>query len=598
MNLVTLLALFALTLTDPSGDAIGDGELTPPTSPVYANVAMFDLQGVTLDVNDAGEATLQVTMGALGASVPGGGREDAAASEADEDVAAAQADTVDEALRLEEAGQFDVSGMLAVIDVYLDSGEGGADQTLSGPNMLLPSGSGWQHAVRISAEGAWGVTYAGAVPEQADPGPEEAEAQDGAVPTTDPTEAAEDGAVTTEGAGEVALESEVPADLTEAVGEVPQVLSYVPLNIVRSGNVLSMALPWTFDPEGQVDVFAMTGVHDPFSPDGWRPISASPSPWAFSGGQQVTPVIDLLAQDQETQAAALRRGVLPAPERAEGGGLPFSPWLWVMAGGVALALVGLVLRGRVPAPVTQPEVAEGAEGATEVGSEADTGAARDPVAAADEAPADQGPVEAGESGGTGDTGDTGHTGEPGDTGDDLDVASTLLAFDTDEGQVAPDPRAEAPEDVPDESPEELPDAAPEEVPGETPEEDAAEPSIEPPTEPAASADEVGEAGEVDDGALVVDDSDPEPSSGSEAAAAPSGASPSEGVRTPRSAFSTAVDHSFLVGEGSEDDGLFGDVAEDGESFWHPASRSKKAGARAPAASAPPASEDEKEPPAE
>lgn len=572
MNLVTLLALFALTLTDPSGDAIGDGELTPPTSPVYANVAMFDLQGVTLDVNDAGEATLQVTMGALGASVPGGGREDAAASEADEDVAAAQADTVDEALRLEEAGQFDVSGMLAVIDVYLDSGEGGADQTLSGPNMLLPSGSGWQHAVRISAEGAWGVTYAGAVPEQADPGPEEAEAQDGAAPTTDPTEAAEDGAVTTEGAGEVALESEVPADLTEAVGEVPQVLSYVPLNIVRSGNVLSMALPWTFDPEGQVDVFAMTGVHDPFSPDGWRPISASPSPWAFSGGQQVTPVIDLLAQDQETQAAALRRGVLPAPERAEGGGLPFSPWLWVMAGGVALALVGLVLRGRVPAPVTQPEVAEGA--------------------------ADRGPVDAGGSGGSGDTGDTDECGDNSDTGDDLDVASTLLAFDTDEGQVVPDPRAEAPEDVPDESPEELPDAAPEEVPGETPEEDAAEPSIEPPTEPAASADEVGEAGEVDDGALVVDDSDPEPSSGSEAAAAPSGASPSEGVRTPRSAFSTAVDHSFLVGEGSEDDGLFGDVAEDGESFWHPASRSKKAGARAPAASAPPASEDEKEPPAE
>src|SRR5690554_1295896 len=115
---------------------------------------MFDLQGVALEVDEAGQATLKVTMGALGASVPGGNREEESAGEGEDGAAAEGAaeadaegngeaapagDVVDEAMRLEEAGQFDVSGMLAVIDVYLDTGEGGADETLSGPNMLLPT---------------------------------------------------------------------------------------------------------------------------------------------------------------------------------------------------------------------------------------------------------------------------------------------------------------------------------------------------------------------------------------------------------------------------------------------------------------------------
>src|SRR5690606_23844360 len=69
------------------------------------------------------------------------------------------------------------------------------------------------------------------------------------------------------------------------------------------------------------------------------------------GGNQVAPVIDLVAPDQEAQTAALRRGVLPVPEPPSGPSLPLSPWLWVMGAGVALALIGLVLRGRVRPPL-------------------------------------------------------------------------------------------------------------------------------------------------------------------------------------------------------------------------------------------------------
>ena len=348
MNFAFLLALLTLTLTDPTGDAIGDGTLDPPTSPVYANVAMFDLQGVDLEVSESGDAVLSVTLGALGASVAGAGEEAEGEEAPAGDEEPTDSDVVDEELRREEAGQFDVSGMLAVVDVYLDVGVGGADQTLSGPNMLLPTGSGWHHAVRISAEGAWGVTYVGASQvESLEPGSGVAGVGDGAGGTGDLD--GQDG-----GAAE-------PGEASEPTSSQPQTLNYVPLTIVRNGNVLSMTLPWEFDPEASTDMFAMTGVHDPFSPDGWRPISQSSSPWAFSGGQQVVPVIDLLAPDSEAQVAALRTGVLPAPDRESGLELPLSPWLWLMVAGLGLAVFGLILRGRVGAPGTAPGAAPGAE---------------------------------------------------------------------------------------------------------------------------------------------------------------------------------------------------------------------------------------------
>src|SRR5690554_7206226 len=60
-------------------------------------------------------------------------------------------------------------------------------------------------------------------------------------------------------------------------------------------------------------------------------------------------------------------------------------------------------------------------------------------------------------------------------------------------------------------------------------------------------------------ALIVDDSDaPAPRE----QAAPEAPQPPEPVHTPRSAFSTAVDHSFLMGDGAEGDGLFGERSEE------------------------------------
>ena len=91
-------------------------------------------------------------------------------------------------------------------------------------------------------------------------------------------------------------------------------------------------------------MYAVTGVYDPFSSDGWRALASSPSPWAFSGGEQLVPVIDVLAVDQETQVQALRTGVLPRPQRTASTG---TVWLVLMGVGVALAVTGLVLRRRV-----------------------------------------------------------------------------------------------------------------------------------------------------------------------------------------------------------------------------------------------------------
>src|SRR5690606_2244610 len=115
------------------------------------------------------------------------------------------------------------------------------------------------------------------------------------------------------------------------------------------GTTIHVELPWTL-PEMTV-VYALTGVHDPFNPTGWRPLAVSPSPWAYSGGEQTVPVIDLLAPDQDTQVRALRTGVLPQPSvPARDLGVL---WLVLMGIGVAVAVTGLLLRRSVPAPVRQ-----------------------------------------------------------------------------------------------------------------------------------------------------------------------------------------------------------------------------------------------------
>lgn len=141
----------------------------------------------------------------------------------------------------------------------------------------------------------------------------------------------------------------------------------VPLDVSRNGNVMELTLPWEFDPEERLELFAMTGVHDPFSPDGWRKLSELTSPWAYSGAGQISPVIDLLAPDQEAQATALATGVLPVPTRTVSNKLLTSPWVWLMVGGLLLAVLGLVMRSRVSrhiekAPEAEEKSATEAEG--------------------------------------------------------------------------------------------------------------------------------------------------------------------------------------------------------------------------------------------
>lgn len=249
MSLLALAAAALLTLTDPTGDAAGDGTLEPPTSPVYANAALFDLQEVSVVAGAAqGEpATLRVAMGAV---------------ELDES----------------QPGGFNRS----VVDVYLDVSDGGATATLQGPGMLMPPGRGWEYAVRISPRGAFGA----------------------------------------------------PAPLDEG-----QPVEWSPLELAIDGDVFVVGLP---DGMGaDLDVFALSGVYDAFSPHSWRPLTASPSPWSYSGTEQVVPVVDLIAPDHETQMRALRDGVLPARARQVAGGLT---WLLLSMAGVLIAATGLWLR--------------------------------------------------------------------------------------------------------------------------------------------------------------------------------------------------------------------------------------------------------------
>jgi len=299
MTLGTLLAVAAMVLTDPTGDAAGDGTLTAPSAPIYANASIFDLQEVEVEGDDTG-ATLRITLGSLenASSLPEG-----------------------------------FSGV--IVDVYVDAEPGGATITLPGPGMRMPPGRGWQFGVRISGDGAYAVRYA--------------ELTDGGN-ALDPGEPASVG-----NAGAAQAGAEPAAEPEAALDD----LGRVPLAIARDGSTLSVRIPW---PVGEhPEVYAMSGVYDPFTPTGWRPLAAAPSPWAFSGVDQAVPVVDVLAPDADAQERALRSAVLP---RMRTRSALASPWLLVMAAGLALAALGLWLRRKVApdtavgAPEQPPEVVE------------------------------------------------------------------------------------------------------------------------------------------------------------------------------------------------------------------------------------------------
>lgn len=289
MSILGLLMLALLTLTDPSGDAFGDGELVAPTSPVYANSAIFDIHELHVE-HAGGEGPLR----------PAEVRLSLAEVQLDPDMPSGFAGPI--------------------FDVYIDTGEGGFEATLSGPDMLMPPNSGWEHAVRIGPDAAYAVSHLQAV---------------------SPPETSVDG----EGTDQVAA---APPELIETLPDGTQ-LERVPLTVVIDGSTLRVALPWPLP--AQFFAYAVSGVHDSFSASGWRQLAQASSPWAFSGGQQAVPVIDLLANSQAEQQRALREGVLP---RVGGTSARGWPWLLLMGAGVALSIYGLLQRRSSPAPVTEP----------------------------------------------------------------------------------------------------------------------------------------------------------------------------------------------------------------------------------------------------
>lgn len=389
MILPTILALLALSVTDPSGDAFGDGTLSPPTAPIYADTAVFDIRAVELAAVDGG-TRLSVSLGSLGL-VGGDGVPDGGSAEPDGTEEQPVADPADPAVADDQAelvGEVPLTGFLpTVIDVYLVGAGPGFSETLPGPDLDFPTGTAWQYAVRITSDGAQLVAFPGAQAQPVEPRAEaasagveagasagaEAAASAGAEAGADVVDGAEPG----EGSGQDAEEAE-----TEPTELGPADMPRLALSVSRQGRDLVVYLPMTLPDDTRVQ--AMSGVYDPFSPTGWRPLSPTPSPWAFSGAEpQLSPVIDLLAADPGAQVAAITTGVLP--RQSEARFARFTPWPYVMVLGLLLALGGLVLRGRVK----PSRVATGAAGVDGTGeatpSVGATGTAVAAVAAADPA---------------------------------------------------------------------------------------------------------------------------------------------------------------------------------------------------------------------
>ena len=194
-----------------------------------------------------------------------------------------------------------------IIEVYLDTAPGGAEALLPGSGLSMPLGEGWQLAFRITGDGAWGW--------QADP--------EGGVDLAAP----------------------------------------VRVEVVLDGRDLTLLTPFQ-RPEEPPRVYAISGVYDPFRPDGWRPLTRDASAWAFSSPTQVVPVVDVFPSDLEQRAAALARGELP--RQVTRGPADLGTWAWVtlMLTGLAVALAGVVLRARsrklrhAPPPAVATETQE------------------------------------------------------------------------------------------------------------------------------------------------------------------------------------------------------------------------------------------------
>jgi hypothetical protein len=193
-----------------------------------------------------------------------------------------------------------------IVEVYVDDGGGGAATLLPGAGLRMPDGDGWRHAVRITGDGVWWW------------------------------EAAVDGR-----------------------GLLPP----TSLPAVLDGRVVRIGWP-TAAPAG-ARVYAVSGVYDPFSPDGWRRLARTPSPWAFASEVGGPPVIDVLPGDEGVWQRVRDGRALVRGGDASGVGRGATSWVWwaLMLAGLGLASGGLWWRTR-PASEVEPAAADAAARAT------------------------------------------------------------------------------------------------------------------------------------------------------------------------------------------------------------------------------------------
>jgi hypothetical protein len=283
---LALLASFALaqSVDDAPGVGLPPG-LQPPTSPVFADAAWYDL--VSVRWVEAAEPTLEIELGALDPVGPG------------------------------------PYGMRQpIVEVYLDDGTAGAVDLLPGSGLRMPAGAGWREALRLTGDGAWYWRV-------------EADGEGLAPPR--------------------------------------------PLEVEAVGRTLRVT--WPTPVPAEVRLYAISGVYDPFSADGWRAFAEAPSPWAFSAETPGPPIVDLLPGDADAWQQVRSTGALLRIDRPGSRASGSLAWVWwlLMTTGMALAVVGVAWRTRRGAPAaadagpvdgTKPGTA-GADGARVVIAGAD-----------------------------------------------------------------------------------------------------------------------------------------------------------------------------------------------------------------------------------
>jgi hypothetical protein len=199
-----------------------------------------------------------------------------------------------------------------IVEVYVDVGGGGAATLLPGSGLRMPEGDGWRYAVRITGDGVWWW------------------------------EAAVDGR-----------------------GLLPP----RSLPAVLDGRVVRIA--WPTAAPGDARVYAISGVYDPFSPDGWRRLARTPSPWAFASEDGGPPVIDVLPGDAGVWQRVRDVRALVRDGDASGTGRGEASWYWwaLMAAGLGLASGGLWWRSRPASEVPPAEAGAAAPTATPSGDD-------------------------------------------------------------------------------------------------------------------------------------------------------------------------------------------------------------------------------------